>query len=167
MRHPFRAGFLLPLLLACTPGGTSEAPMNDLFALTDRLVEARPLTKAKVERLTGVQLEADSGSSNPYYSIYVSAAQRGMLKRVELREARAGATRLGGLLILDLEPPTANVLHGAIAERYGKDFEFHPPTHGPANAPAYYTYTRPWGDLRFGFNRSNGLIEVVVIDAER
>lgn len=141
--------------------------MNDLFTLTDQLVEARPLTKSKVERLTGVRLVADSGSSNPFYAIYISEVPRGILKRVELREAREGATRRGGLLILDVEPAAANVQHARIAERYGKDFAFEPPAHGPANAPAYYSYTLPWGDLRIGFSRSNGLVEVVVIDAER
>lgn len=162
--------------LACSSRGISEARENqgiqrlDLFALIDRLVAARPLTKAKVERLTGVSLEVDAMRSNPYFALYVSARAERFFERVELREAREGATRRGGLLILDLDPLAVDLQHREIPRRYGESFSFQPPSAAPSAqrpAPAYYQYREPWGELRFGFGRSDGRIEAVVIDAER
>ncbi len=141
--------------------------MKDLFTLTDRLIEARPLTREKVEQLTGVRLGVNSGATNPFYALYVSAAPHGFLKRVELREALRGATRKGGLVILDVDPQAAGVKHAQVPERYGKDFRYEPPApSGPPGGLAYYLYTRPWGDLRIGFELSHGWVEAVVIDAE-
>lgn len=141
--------------------------MPDLFTLTDQLVAARPLTREKVERLTGVELAPSHQGMNPFYALYESRGPRGYLKRVELREAKEGGTRQGGILILDLEPEAAQVVHSRISERYGKDFSYEPPQpNGPPKAPAYYLYKKAWGELRFGWGLSKGWVEVVVIDAE-
>lgn len=154
-------------LAACSAPGHLETTPVDVLTLTDQLVAARPLTKAKVEGLTGVRLKPNNAGYNPLYALYVSASPRGMFKQVELREARPGATQRGGIAILDLDPKTVALDHAEIPKRYGKDFAFEPPgAHGPPNAPAYYLYTYPWGELRFGFSRSNGRLEVVVIDAK-
>ena len=153
------------LALACAQS-THTGETVDLLTLVDRLIAARPLTAAKVEALTGVRLVPNTASHNPFYVLSVSSSPRGIFRQVELREPRQGATRSGGILILDLDPAAAGIDHTRIPERYGKDFAFEPPAgHGPPNAPAYYSYQRPWGDLRFGFSRSNGRVEVVVIDA--
>jgi hypothetical protein len=155
-------------LLSCAPGRSQGGEPADPLALVDRLVDSRPLTRRAVEKATGVALVPNTAASNPFYSLWISERGAGFLARVELREPGPGATRRGGLLILDLDPAAAPVAHARIPERYGEDFAFDPPSaHGPPDAPAWYRYRRDWGELRFGFRRSDGAIVTVVIDAER
>lgn len=155
-------------LAACTPALSDGSGDGDPLELVDRLVDARPLERAEVERLTGLRLVPDRAASNPFYSLWVSERGAGFLEKVELREPGDGATRRGGLVILDLDAARAGLVHHRVTERYGKDFAYEPPqAHGPPNPPAYYRYRRPWGELRFGFRLSDGAVVTVVIDAER
>lgn len=155
-------------LAACSPALSDGAGDGDLLDLVDRLVDARPLEKAKVERLTGVRLVPNRAASNPYYSLWISERGAGSLEKVELREPGEGATRRGGLVVLDLDAARAGLVHHRVPERYGKEFVYEPPrAHGPTDAPAWYLYRRPWGELRFGFRLSDGAVVTVVIDAER
>lgn len=140
--------------------------MNDPFVLIDRLIAARPLTQNKVEEITGVRLVPSPRGTNPFYALFVSHSPRGFLRQVELREARKGATRVGGIVILDLDPEAAGVQHETVTARYGKDFTFEPPQpQGPPHPLAYFLYEKPWGELRFGWGLSHGWVETVVIDA--
>lgn len=160
---------LLAAGLAAGSAALSEGSGDgDPLDLVDRLVDARPLDKAQVERLTGARLVPNAAASNRFYSLWVSERAAGFLVKVELREPGPGATRRGGLVVLDLDPARAGVVHQRIPERYGKDFVYEPPqAHGPPNAPAYYRYTYAWGELRFGFRLSDGALVAVVLDAER
>jgi len=158
---------LATLSLSCAPVRSQGGDPSDPLALVERLVDSRPFTRRSVETATGVALVPNSAASNPFYSLWVSEHGTGFLARVELREPGPGATRRGGLLILDLDPAVTDVAHSRIPERFGEDFAFEPPSaHGPADAPAYYRYRREWGELRFGFRRSDGAVVTVVIDAE-
>lgn len=144
-----------------------EAPV-DVLTLVERLVAARPFNLRKVETLTGVRLREDRGNSNPYIALHVSEEAHPPLTRVELRLPLAGATRRDGLLILDLDPAAVQVRQAQIQERFGSKFTLVFPTAGERpDGPLYHTYSYPWGDLRFGLGRSSGLLEAVVIDAER
>lgn len=154
-------------LLACAPVRSQGGDPADPLALVDRLVDARPWTRRAVEQATAVALVPNAAASNPFYSLWISEHGAGFLARVELREPGPGATRRGGLLILELDPEAAGVARTRIVERYGEDFALEPPSaHGPPDAPTYYRYRREWGELRFGFRRSDGAVVTVVLDAE-
>lgn len=158
---------LTTLVLSCAPVRSQGGDPSDPLALVERLVDSRPFTRRTVETATGVTLVPNPAASNPFYSLWVSEHGTGFLARVELREPGPGATRRGGLLILDLDPAATGVAHSRIPDRFGEDFAFEPPSaHGPPDAPAYYRYRRDWGELRFGFRRSDGAVVTVVIDAE-
>lgn len=140
----------------------------DVLTLVERLVDARPFSRRKVERLTGATLREDEANANRYIAVHVSEEARPPLTRVELRLPQAGATRRDGLLIVDLDPAAVQLRQAEIQERFGSKFTLVFPTAGERpDAPLYHTYSHPWGDLRFGLGRSSGLLETVVIDAER
>jgi hypothetical protein len=155
-------------LVGCAPARSEDGDDADPLALVDRLVDSRPFSRRRIEGATGVALVPNRAASNPFYSLWVSERGAGFLARVELREPGPGATRRGGLLVLDLDPERAGVVHTRIPERYGEDYAYEPPgAHGPPGAPAYYLYRREWGELRFGFRLSDGALVTVVLDAER
>ncbi|MDX1996729.1 MAG: hypothetical protein SF066_03335 [Thermoanaerobaculia bacterium] len=140
--------------------------MPVIFTWTDQLVNSLPLERRAVEARTGVALDLDRGNTNPYFDVFVGHGAAGSgLKRVELRQPKNGASRLGGLVIFDLDPTVLTIDHRQIPARFGPDFAFEPPAAGPPDAPAYYLYRRPWGELRFGWHRGTGRLLVVVIDA--
>jgi hypothetical protein len=156
---------------ACPAPGQMDAmaqtAQTDVLALVETLLAERPFTARNVEALAGVRLRQDTGNANPYIALFLSAEPRPPLRRLELRLPRPGATRRDGLLILDLDAGV-HLRQADVTARFGAGFVLEFPTaHQPADAPLYHTYRHPWGDLRFGFGRTTGLLQTVVIDAER
>lgn len=166
------AGASLSIPFAACPAPDRRIAMaqtaeTDVLALVERFLAERPFTARNVEALAGVRLRQDTGNANPYIALFVSVAPRPPLRRLELRLPRPGATRRDGLLILDLDAGV-HLRQAEVTARFGPGFvlEF-PSAHQPPDAPLYHTYRHPWGDLRFGFDRTTGRLETVVIDAER
>ncbi len=140
----------------------------DILDLVARLIDARPLTQWRVERLTGVRLREDLDAIHPYFKILRSAVPQSPIAGVELRLPRAGTARRDGLVIIDFAPAAVHVLQGDLTARFGNRFtvEF-PNAQQPSSAPRYQVYAYPWGDLRLGLGQASGRLECVVVDAER
>ncbi|HEX4952075.1 MAG TPA: hypothetical protein VF017_01590 [Thermoanaerobaculia bacterium] len=140
----------------------------DILTVIERVVAERPMTVAGIERLAGCRLREDPGNSNPYIRLYRAGGARSPIRTVELRLPKAGATRKDGLLILELDDRAAGLRQADLVARFGPDFTLDVPTPDyPPDYPAYTIYSYPWGDLRLGLRRASGLLETVVIDAER
>lgn len=163
----FSITFFLVLLAACGPHGREE-PRLDVLTVIDRVIAERPMMVAGIERLTGCRLREDAGNSNPYIRLYRGGAARAPIESVELRLPRAGATRKDGLLILEIDPAAAALRQADLVAQFGSAFTLDVPSPDyPPDYPLYTIYSFSWGDLRLVLGRASGLLETVVIDAER
>ncbi|HEX4953104.1 MAG TPA: hypothetical protein VF017_06890 [Thermoanaerobaculia bacterium] len=86
------------------------------------------------------------------------------------RSARSEVPATSVRLILELDAKAAGIRRADLEARFGPNFSLDAPTpEYPPDYPAYTIYSCPWGDLRLGLGlgRASGLLETVVIDAER
>ncbi len=140
----------------------------EVLDLIARLIDSRPFSQWGVERTTGVRLREDLSTTNPYFTILRSASTRPPVVGVELRLPRPGATRRDGLLIVDLDSSSVGLRQAELTARFGARFNVQfPNAQQPPNSPRYQVYAYPWGDLRLGLGQGTGLLESVVLDAER
>jgi hypothetical protein len=131
-------------------------PMDDalpLFALVDRLVEARPLTAAATGKLVGGSLTPNGPRSTEHVLIY-EATGTPEFDRIELRLAGPKSKDNGQFLMLEVNARRC-VQTATVLARYGREDDLDVPTpRQPADAPVYVTYHRDWGTLSFGFERT-------------
>jgi hypothetical protein len=141
-----------------------------LLDTIETLMSTRPLGRDVVEEKLDVALRGDPSNTNRYIELLRSFRNAPGIKAVELRLPLPGAMRKDGLLIVDLDPASAEPVSGSdVRSRFGDAPEVDVPLPDqPAGRPHYLSYTKPWGALRFGFSDpSLGVLSSFVIDVER
>lgn len=141
-----------------------------LLDTIEKLSQTRPLGRDEVESSLDVSLRGDPNNTNRYIEVLRSFRVAAPIKKVELRLPLPGATRKDGMLIVDLDPEAARDVTGdAVRSRFGDSAEvIEPEPEQPAGSPHYLSYTKPWGAVRFGFQRPSwDVLLTFVIDVER
>lgn len=129
----------------------SNATIENLGALLDKLVTLKPFDRNSFELLFSSQLRRVGG--NNFYDFY-EGSQRVLdgisVGGIELR-ARKNATNVG-LISIDVFEPC--ILLSDLERRYVITAIF-PPSGNLPNEMTYYNSDNAWGSLRFGFLQEN------------
>jgi len=150
-----------------THASGEQTAMDDplqLFAIVDRLVDARPLTATATGKLVGGTL-APVGQRSTQHVLVYEAQGVTEFDHVELRLQGPNSTNNGQFLILDVNAKRC-VQMDVVQGRYGRDPELSVPTpRQPADSPIYLKYRRDWGTLSFGFARTGAeCLRRIVLD---
>ena len=142
--------------------------MTDFLQTVKTLSDTRPLDRAAVESALDVALRGDPDNKNRYVEIWRAFRRPESIREVELRVPLSGATRKGGMLIIDLASDPA-ISGEAVRTAFGAaPLLLEPEPEQPTTAPHYLVYEKSWGALRFGFTRPAWeSLTTVVIDVER
>lgn len=165
------AALLLAGVVSQAGGRTaaSRAPRGDmatedLFKTLKTLRQMKTLSAGGVEKALKIKLGPEEDSSNEYFEVLKGQGPAGSpVAQAELRLSRE--TRGSGLLVLDMAPGVRVGLK-EILKRFGRSPAFSPPSHHePPGSPAYYTYSKPGEELRFGLSGGEAqVLKVVVLD---
>jgi hypothetical protein len=125
---------------------------SSLFAIVDRLVDARPLTAAVVGKLVSGELTPVGRDSTEYILVYQTQGAP-EFDHVELRLPGPNGAYKGQFLKLEVNAKRC-VQVADVRSRYGREHDIDVPTpRQPASDPVYFVYERHWGTLSFGFAR--------------
>jgi hypothetical protein len=160
---PFAALLAAPAKTLASGDPTAMDDALPLFAIVDRLVDARPLTATATGKLVGGALAPNGTRSTEHVLIYEA---RGLadFSRVELRLQGPKSADDGQFLLLDVDAKRC-IGTDAVQGRYGRQPELSVPTpRQPPDSPVYLKYRHDWGTLSFGFARTDAecLVQVVL-----
>jgi len=135
---------------------------DDVFRQTERIVAARPWSLESIAKVTGGRLQRVPEESTERVTVFRGSAA-GPFQLVELRVTGAS----GNMLVLDVRPGPP-ILARDIRSRFGEPASImDSDAHG--TGPWYIVYSKPWGELSFGFKNDGNkeLVRLVVDESGR
>ena len=139
---------------------------DDLFALLDRLIEARPLRAETAGPILGMALARDEAASNPARAAFKGAGSKAPVSAARVTQPASPVWGTAGHVVLEIGGASVN--QADVIARWGEEHRIVVPTpREPPGSPMALRFRHPWGTMSFVFPvDGEGLLRVQIDEVE-